>query len=100
MVRQGEQQVGITGDLKRRTDHHARTGWVLVETIGPMLGSIAYQKELLVKRWLSREIGTIAGTTESWSTAKLEVHTLHELLSLAAASEAQPKLSADGALAS
>jgi predicted GIY-YIG superfamily endonuclease len=83
MQRHGEQQIGITGNLKIRTDHHARSGWVLVDTTGPMLGSIAYKKELLIKQWLRRTVGTLVGTTENWSTASFEVHSLSELLSLA-----------------
>jgi len=82
MQRQGEQQIGITGNLKRRTSHHARSGWVLVETAGPMRGGLAYEKELLMKQWLRRRVGTLAGTTETWSTASLEVRSLAELSGL------------------
>jgi hypothetical protein len=81
MQRQGEQQVGITGNLKTRTDHHARSGWALVETAGPMLGSQAYEKEFIIKQWLRRTVGTLAGTTENWSTASFEVQSLTELFS-------------------
>jgi hypothetical protein len=80
MQRHGEQQIGITGNLKRRTGHHARSGWVLVEAAGPMLGAIAYKKELLIKQWLRQAVGTLAGTTENWSTASLHVHSLAELI--------------------
>jgi hypothetical protein len=83
MQRHGEQQIGITGNLKIRTSHHAASGWVLVETAGPMLGSQAYEKEFLIKHWLRRAVGTLAGTTENWSTASLEVHSLVELFGLA-----------------
>jgi hypothetical protein len=82
MQRNGEQQIGITGNLKVPTDHHARSGWVLVETAGPMRGSLAYEKELLIKQWLRRTIGTLAGTTENWSTASLEMRSLVELFGL------------------
>jgi hypothetical protein len=82
MQRHGEQQIGITGNLKIRTDHHARSGWVLIEIAGPMLGSLAYEKELLIKQWLRRTVGTLAGTKENWSTASLDVHSLAELFDL------------------
>jgi hypothetical protein len=82
MQRHGEQQVGITGNLKIRSDHHARSGWTLIETMGPMLGSLAYEKELLIKQWLRRTAGTLAGTTENWSTANLDVRSLAELWGL------------------
>ena len=82
MQRHGEQQIGITGNLKVRTSHHAASGWVLVETAGPVLGSQAYEKELLIKQWLRRTVGTLAGTTENWSTASLEVRSLVELFGL------------------
>ena len=82
MQRHGEQQIGITGNLKIRTDYHARSGWVLVETTGPMRGGLAYEKELLIKQWLRRAVGTLAGTTENWSTASLEVRSLTELFGL------------------
>jgi hypothetical protein len=82
MQRHGEQQIGITGNLKDRTDRHARLGWVLVESAGPMLGSLAYEKELLIKQWLRRTVGTLIRTTENWSTASLEVRSLVELFGL------------------
>jgi Probable Zinc-ribbon domain len=87
MQRQGEQQIGITGNLKVRTAHHAGSGWVLVETAGPIRGSLAYEKELLIKQWLRRKVGTLAGTTENWSTASLEVRSLAELFDLAGIDE-------------
>ncbi len=82
MQRHGEQKVSITGDLKVRTGHHARSGWVVIETAGPMLGSLAYERELLINQWLRRTVGTLARTTENWSTAALEVSSLAELFDL------------------
>jgi hypothetical protein len=79
MQRHGEQQIGITGNLKIRAAYHARSGWVLVATVGPMRGGLAFEKELLIKQWLRQTVGTIAGTTETWSTASLEVCSLIEL---------------------
>jgi hypothetical protein len=90
MQRHGEQQIGITGNLKDRTGRHARMGWVLVETAGPILGSLAYEKELLIKQWLRRTVGTLAGTRENWSTASLEVRSLGELFGLAGIGESEP----------
>jgi hypothetical protein len=82
MQRHGEQQIGITGNLKIRTGHHAGSGWTLVQAVGPMQGSRAFEKELLIKQWLRRTVGTLAGTTENWSTASLEVRSLGELFCL------------------
>jgi hypothetical protein len=47
-----------------------------------MLGGLAYEKELLIKQWLRQAVGTLAWTTESWSTASLEVCSLAELFGL------------------
>src|SRR5262249_44240142 len=82
MQRHGEQQIGITGNLKVRTGHHAGSGWILVETAGLMRGSLAYERELAIKQWLRRVVGTLPGTTENWSTASLEVRSLIELFGL------------------
>ena len=35
--------------------------------------------EKAFKRWLKKEIGVMEGTTENWSTTKMEVQSLAEL---------------------
>lgn len=47
-----------------------------------MRGDLVYEQELLIKQWLRRTVGTLAGTSENWSTAILEVRSLAELFSL------------------
>ena len=35
--------------------------------------------EKAIKKWLKKEIGLMEGTTENWSTTKMEVQSLAEL---------------------
>ena len=84
MNRHGEQQVGITGNLTRRIATHKRAGWAdVLDTQGPMNGWEALRTENRIKKWLKQTHGTLPGTTEAWSTANLEVHSLDELIALA-----------------
>lgn len=88
MSRHGEQQIGITVNIKQRQRQHARHGWTLLDYVGPMPGQDAYELELAVKAWLKDNPGTLPGTTENWSTAQLEVADLQELFDTSRASEA------------
>ena len=84
MERDGEQQVGISGDLNRRVRRHRGDGWSrLVDTAGPMSGDEAAAIEKRIKAWLRLNVGTLPGSSESWSTANLEVRSLDELIALA-----------------
>jgi hypothetical protein len=51
-----------------------------------MLGVNALLIEGRIKTWLKQAVGTLPGTTEAWSTAKLEVQSLDELIAQADAS--------------
>jgi hypothetical protein len=77
--RPGEQQVGITGDLRRRAREHERHGWHLRDHLGPMDGEDALRVETEVKAWLRGAIPLLPGTMERWSTAHLEVISLRHL---------------------
>ena len=79
MGRPGDQQLGITNDKETRVKKHESNGWVLIEIVGPALGQKILDTENAFKRWLKKEIGLIEGTTENWSTTKMEVHSLAEL---------------------
>jgi hypothetical protein len=79
MTRHGEQQFGITGDMKRRLAAHEKKGWVLVEMSPWMPGEQVFGLELAVKRWLKVSIGTVKGSSEAWETSRLEVDSLREL---------------------
>jgi predicted methyltransferase len=80
MQRPGEQQFGITNVLSDRLRTHERNGWILVEhTTHPAPGQKVFNAEKVLKRWLKKEIGLIKGTTENWSTTKMEVQSLAEL---------------------
>ena len=79
MQRPGEQQIGITNDLKRRMAHHYRFGWQELDLIGPSNGELVYKTERLLKRWLIENVGCTPGTTENWATSALEVNSLAEL---------------------
>ena len=79
MSRPGEQQIGITNDIKVRMAHHRHGGWTEIEIVGPFPGEEVLALETEFKRWLASEIGVVPGTRENWSTTKLEVHSLAEL---------------------
>ena len=79
MERPGEQQFGITNDIKERMTHHRHDGWTEMEIVGPYPGEKVLDLETCLRRWLARNIETIAGTKENWSTVKLEVCSLAEL---------------------
>ncbi len=83
MSRHGEQQIGITGDRERRLRRHRSQGWVLIDEIDGLRGDAAYGIEKQLKAWLAAEIGCLPGTTEAWSTARLEAESLKELLAIA-----------------
>lgn len=79
MERPGEQQLGITHDIKERMTHHRHNGWSEIEIIGPYPGEVVLDLETRLKRWLASDIGVVEGTRENWSTKDLEVHSLKEL---------------------
>ena len=80
MQRPAEQQFGITNDLQTRMQAHERNGWSLIDhTSVPSSGQKVFDIEKLFKRWLKKEIGRMEGTTENWSTTKMEVQSLAEL---------------------
>lgn len=83
MKRNGEQQIGISGSWKARLREHTAKGWVLVETLGPASGHVIWTVEGQLKKWLNVQVGCLPGSTESWSTARLEVQSLKELAKLA-----------------
>jgi hypothetical protein len=83
MERVGEQQIGITGKADRRFAVHGRYGWQLLDTSPTLTGREALRIESELKKWLKAEIGTLPGTSEGWSTARLEVPNLRALLDLA-----------------
>ena len=74
MERPGEQQLGITNDIKERMTHHRHNGWSEIEIIGPYAGEVVLDLETRLKRWLASDIGEVKGTRENWSTRDLEVH--------------------------
>jgi len=80
MQRTGEQQLGITNDFITRIKTHERNGWCLIEhTTVPSKGQKVLDTEKIFKKWLKKEIGLMEGTTENWSTTKMEVQSLAEL---------------------
>ena len=79
MQRPAEQQFGITNELEVRMKTHERNGWVLLDHTVPASGQKVLDTEKAFKRWLKKEIGVMEGTTENWSTTKMEVQSLAEL---------------------
>ena len=43
------------------------------------MGKTILDTEEAFKKWLKKEIGVMDGTTENWSTTKMEVQSLAEL---------------------
>jgi Zn finger protein HypA/HybF involved in hydrogenase expression len=80
MQRPGEQQLGISNVLVDRLRTHESNGWSLIEhTTVPSKGQKVLDTENAFKKWLKKEIGLMEGTTENWSTTKMEVQSLAEL---------------------
>ena len=79
MQKPGEQQIGITNDLKIRLKTHERNGWVLLENTEPAQGKKVQATEVALKKWLRKNIGVMEGTTENWATTSMEVLSLKEL---------------------
>ena len=80
MERPGEQQLGISNVLVDRLRIHESNGWSLIEhTSIPSIGQKVLDTENAFKKWIKKEIGLMEGTTENWSTTKMEVQSLAEL---------------------
>ena len=80
MQRPGEQQLGISNVINDRLRRHESNGWSLIEhTTVPSRGQKVLDTENAFKKWLKKEIGLMEGTTENWSTTKMEVQSLAEL---------------------
>jgi hypothetical protein len=80
MERPGEQQLGISNVITERLRTHESNGWSLIEhTTVPSKGQKVLDTEKAFKKWLRKEIGLMEGTTENWSTTKMEVQSLAEL---------------------
>ena len=80
MQRPGEQQLGISNVINDRLRRHESNGWSLIEhTTVPSRGQKVLDTEKAFKQWLKKEIGLMEGTTENWSTTKMEVQSLAEL---------------------
>ena len=80
MERPGEQQLGISNIIANRLRKHELNGWNIIErTAVPSKGQKVLDTENAFKKWLRNEIGLMEGTTENWSTTKMEVQSLAEL---------------------
>ena len=79
MQRPGEQQLGITNNMRQRIKQHEKYGWILLDHSKTASGKKVQQTESLFKKWLKKEIGLMKGTTENWSTISMEVQSLAEL---------------------
>ena len=79
MIRPGEQQFGITNQLKDRMSHHSRNGWTEMEVVGPSPGRQVLDTETMFKKWLKSQVGCVPGTSENWFTSDFEVSSLKEL---------------------
>ena len=79
MERKGEQQFGITNNIKQRRKDHFKYNWIELDSTGPHSGIDVENTEKKLKNWLKLKIGTMPNTFENWSTIKLKVKSLNEL---------------------
>lgn len=79
MERPGEQQIGITNNLKQRIRQHERNGWYLLDQVGPSDGRLVLETETALKRWMRQAVQLLDGTDENWATSEMEVSSLAEL---------------------
>lgn len=88
----GEQQIGITGDTARRMSEHQLTGdWQVIDVLGPYGGHETAQLERAIKKWLKVNVGVLPGTHENWATAKFEVRTLMQLITIVGVEHPPPR---------
>lgn len=83
MERNDDQQIGITNAPKTRLATHKRSGWLLVEILGPSDGAKVLSAESAIKQWLKGNSLQIEGTRENWKKADLVVASLAEIALLA-----------------
>ena len=79
MERPGEQQIGITNNLKQRIRDHSSLGWSEIESIGPHPGKEILALENALKVWIKTKIGLVPNKKENWYTNNLKVNSLAEL---------------------
>jgi hypothetical protein len=83
MERNDDQQIGITNAPKTRLATHKRSGWLLVEILGPSDGAKVLSAESAIKQWLKGNSLQIEGTRENWKKTDLVVASLAEIALLA-----------------
>lgn len=84
-------QIGITNNPDQRLRDHARKGWQVLETRGPMDGHLAQSWETSILKFLRRKnvdlendliAGKFDGYSESWNLEKLHIESIHELMKM------------------
>lgn len=83
MVRQGQQQIGITNYPEKRLETHSKLGWTLVQIVGPVDGGLVYEAEASIRAWLKSEVGTIPGTYENWYSRNFHATRLDDIFDAA-----------------
>lgn len=84
-----KQKIGITNSWKTRFARHRQFKWQIVQLIGIIDGSLAYEIEFTIKQWLKQNKYPIPGTTETWLKTDLQVHSILDL-ALRAGLDGQP----------
>ena len=79
MIRTGEQQIGITNQIKDRIRKHKLSGWIPLDISEQFSGQDVLDTERKFKKWIKENIGLMPGTQENWSSSKLKVNSLSEL---------------------
>jgi uncharacterized protein (DUF983 family)/predicted GIY-YIG superfamily endonuclease len=75
----GQQKIGISNKFKKRMATHTANGWYKIGVSVEHSGYEVYKIEKKFKQWLRKKIGLVSGTTESWLTKKIYIHSLSEL---------------------
>jgi hypothetical protein len=84
-------QIGISNKPEQRLDVHKKSGWRVLDMIGPFPGDETYRLEQNILRALeSRGVrlgqheiaGKFSGYTEAWSIDDFTTHSLNELVGL------------------
>lgn len=83
MEREDDQQIGITNSPKTRLATHKKSGWALVEILGPSDGAQVLRAETAIKKWLKDKRLQIEGTRENWKKTDLVIASLAEIALLA-----------------
>lgn len=83
VMRQEERKIGITNVPNSRLTTHKRNGWILLEKVGPINGSVTLKIESHIKRWLRDEKMVLPSTYENWMADRFDATSIYEVAAAA-----------------